>query len=56
MWFVMLIVFNFLKRFRNVFENMFFVGIILGNGGRELKKVDFYFELVVDEFLKLLGF
>ena len=56
MWPIMLTILNLPRNVRNLFENILLAGIIPAHtDGQEVKHVDPYLEIVVDEILELSG-
>ena len=55
MWPIMLTLLNLPRKIRNLFNNIFLMGIIPGNGTQEPKSLDPYIDIIVEELLKLSG-
>lgn len=55
LWPITLSVLNWPKYCQNRFENLMLVGVISANGKEELRSVDHYLEIVVDELMALSG-
>ena len=53
MWPIVLTLLNFPRSIRHVFSNMFFMGIIPGNGKKEANSIHPYLEILVDELISL---
>ena len=55
MWPIMLNLLNLPRNNRNLFNNIFLMGIIPGNGTKELKSLDPYIDVIVEGLLNLSG-
>ena len=55
MWPIMLTLLNLPREMRNTFGSIFPLGIVPGNGSQELKDLDPYLEVLIDEMLQLSG-
>ena len=55
MWAIMLTLLNLPRRLRNLFTNIILVGIIPGNEAKEVKSLDPFLEVLVDELLEISG-